>query len=374
MKDILKIVITGGPCAGKTTAMTRLQKFLEGEGYHVIICDETARWLIESGFKPFGPNTIELLSFQDAILEYQLLKENFWFERIQNSSAEKLAILFDRGILDNRAYLKPGEFEELAKQRGITEDEILARYNMVIHLVSTAVDKPDAYIVDGTRTEPIEVAVALDEKTMKTWEKHPNHPIINNNCSFDEKIEKVIDEIRRYLKIRKNKNRRKYLIKGIIFEKLEQTPVEIIKLQFRKFLGYDNNGITHIYTETIDNEVRPSWSFTETYRINDGEEITKERPISREEYNSALRTTENEILEKTRYIFITPDRRIFRMDVNHSGYNFSTVEVDDAKALPAIFRNAIDITGNESFKDENLLKNGKKIEKDIPKGYRKTLR
>ena len=373
MEDILKIVITGGPCAGKTTAMTRLQKFLEGEGYHVLICDETARWLIESGFKPFGNNAIETIPFQDTILEWQLIKEDFWIRQAKKSPSKKVAILYDRGVLDNRAYLKPGEFEKLAAAAGITEDEILARYNMVIHLMSTAVDKPDAYIIDGTRNETIEEARELDAKTMETWKRFPNRPIITNDCTIDEKIDRVIDEIRKYLGIRKTQAKRTYLIKGIDFEELNRTPLEIKKLYFRKFLGFDDNGVTHTYTETIDNAVRPAWSFTESYTLDDGEIVTKERPVSREEYNSALRATDSNILEKTRYTITTPSRT-FKVDIYHTGYNFSTVEVEDTKELPTIFRNPIDITGNEIFREENLLRTGIGVQEELPKGYTKILK
>ena len=34
-KSITKIVLTGGPCAGKTTALSRIQEFFSNIGYHV---------------------------------------------------------------------------------------------------------------------------------------------------------------------------------------------------------------------------------------------------------------------------------------------------------------------------------------------------
>jgi predicted ATPase len=372
MEDILKIVITGGPCAGKTTAMTKLTKFFESEGYHVVICNETARWLIESGIRPFGPGALPILDFQKGILDVQVAKEDLLLEYTKLVPCEKKVMIFDRGILDNRAYLRPGQFEKLAAMKGMTEDEILARYNMVIHLVSTAVDKEKAYITDGTRTETIEEAKELDRKTMETWDKHPNRSIFWNDCEFNEKIDRVINEISRYLGIRKAQPKRLYLIKGINYDELSKTPVTIKKLLYREFLGIDDNGVRHTYTETIDNEVRPSWSFTETYDMN-GEMITKERPISREEYNSALRVTENDILEKTRYIMTTPTRT-YKVDIYHSGYNFSTVEVEDTRELPAIFKNGIDITGNELFNEDNLLRFNRKAIEEVTKGYRKILR
>ena len=45
-KTITKIVITGGPCAGKTTAMNKIQKAFTALGYSVIFIPETATELI----------------------------------------------------------------------------------------------------------------------------------------------------------------------------------------------------------------------------------------------------------------------------------------------------------------------------------------
>ena len=38
----IKIVITGGPCAGKTTAMSWIQNAFTNKGYMVLFVDETA--------------------------------------------------------------------------------------------------------------------------------------------------------------------------------------------------------------------------------------------------------------------------------------------------------------------------------------------
>ena len=46
---ITKIVITGGPCAGKTTAMSWIQNAFTEKGYMVLFVDETATQLITGG-------------------------------------------------------------------------------------------------------------------------------------------------------------------------------------------------------------------------------------------------------------------------------------------------------------------------------------
>ena len=55
-KQITRIVLTGGPAAGKTTLISRiLKEFKQDEGWKVITIPETATELISGfGIKPFG--------------------------------------------------------------------------------------------------------------------------------------------------------------------------------------------------------------------------------------------------------------------------------------------------------------------------------
>ena len=53
MQNLTKIVITGGPCAGKTTALSKLEKHFTGLGFRVIFINETATELILNGIAPW---------------------------------------------------------------------------------------------------------------------------------------------------------------------------------------------------------------------------------------------------------------------------------------------------------------------------------
>ena len=48
-KEIYKIVITGGPCAGKSTALARIEEEMSKLGYKVIYVNEVATELILNG-------------------------------------------------------------------------------------------------------------------------------------------------------------------------------------------------------------------------------------------------------------------------------------------------------------------------------------
>ena len=51
-QTIVRIVITGGPCAGKTTAMSWIQNAFTKLGYRVLFIPETATELISGGVAP----------------------------------------------------------------------------------------------------------------------------------------------------------------------------------------------------------------------------------------------------------------------------------------------------------------------------------
>ncbi|MBR3576898.1 MAG: AAA family ATPase, partial [Clostridia bacterium] len=57
-KHITKIVITGGPCAGKTTGMGWIKKAFTAMGYSVIFIPETATELISGGVAPWTLNSV----------------------------------------------------------------------------------------------------------------------------------------------------------------------------------------------------------------------------------------------------------------------------------------------------------------------------
>ena len=54
MKTIKKIVITGGPCSGKSTMLNLIENTFTEKGYKVLIVSETATELIRGGISPLG--------------------------------------------------------------------------------------------------------------------------------------------------------------------------------------------------------------------------------------------------------------------------------------------------------------------------------
>ncbi len=198
---ITKIVITGGPCAGKTTAMSKVKESFEKEGYNVILVPETATELICSGIAPWT---------MDSKTNYQLyqMKLQFEKERIYSEAAchlskcRKLLVILDRGAMDNKAYLTGEQFDTILSALELTEEEILGRYNAVFHLVSAAKGDGEAYSLasNSARTESADEAADIDDRLLTVWENHPYRRIIDNSVDFGQKISILIQEIGDYLK------------------------------------------------------------------------------------------------------------------------------------------------------------------------------
>ena len=70
--EIKKIVITGGPCAGKTTALTWIHNKITALGYTVLFVPETATELITGGVAPWTCGTN--LDYQMIQMELRVAK------------------------------------------------------------------------------------------------------------------------------------------------------------------------------------------------------------------------------------------------------------------------------------------------------------
>lgn len=197
------IVLTGGPCAGKTTTISCVKDDLEEMGYHVLLLNECATELINGGIRPFGENAVPVFDFQNEILNLQLYKEKRYLDIIEKLPDEtECIILSDRGILDSKAYLGQELFTKLLDKNGLKEEELGNQYDMVIHMVTVATDVKTRYntTTNTARFENPEEAIGVDIRTGEAWKNHKNLKVIEATEVIDEKIEKVINLIHDFLK------------------------------------------------------------------------------------------------------------------------------------------------------------------------------
>lgn len=188
--NISKIVITGGPCAGKSSAMNILQNELEKLGYRVLIIAESATEFMSNGAKYLDPK------FQRYLIEYQLEKERICEEFAKHLN-NKAVILLDRGCMDCKAYTTSEEWVETLEELNTDEFKILNNYQAVFHLISTAKGKENAYTQENnsTRFETKEEAIIADDNVLNVWANHPYRKIIDNYPEFEDKVKCLLSEI-----------------------------------------------------------------------------------------------------------------------------------------------------------------------------------
>ena len=198
-KQITKIVVTGGPCAGKTTALSWIQNAFTKMDYAVLFVDETATQLITGGAAPWL--TTSNRDYQWQLIQLQQAKEKAFTEIGKTLKEEKILIVCDRAVMDNCAYMTGEEFEWILDRMDTLQDTILDEYGAVFHLVTAAKGAEEYYTLanNQARTETPEEAIALDDKLIAAWEGHPHHSTIDNSTGFEEKMLRLIREIAAFL-------------------------------------------------------------------------------------------------------------------------------------------------------------------------------
>lgn len=198
-KQIYKIVITGGPCAGKTTALNYIKEAFEQRGYTPIFCPETATELISGGVAPWTCTTN--VEYQHCQLGLQHAKEQIFLEAANHMPPEKMVIIFDRGFLDNKVYMTDEEFTGLLEEMSFSEDKTRNWYDGIFHLETAAKGDEDAYTLsnNGARYETALQACELDDKLIKAWDGHPYHRIIGHEYDFEDKMQHLIRELNLFI-------------------------------------------------------------------------------------------------------------------------------------------------------------------------------
>ena len=191
-----RIVLTGGPGGGKTTAADLFRREI---GERVVLVPESATLLFGGGF-PRARAPKAILAAQRAIFHVQRNLED-----IQAELFPGRILLCDRGTVDGAAYW-PGEAHHFFNALGTTLEHELARYDAVIFFETAAAG--DFRIEGGNpvRNESNQEALKLDRKLRALWSKHSRFVLVPHNRSFFKKISfglAVLDGIVSELKSRR---------------------------------------------------------------------------------------------------------------------------------------------------------------------------
>ena len=196
-KRVYKLVLTGGPCAGKTTGQNRVSDFFENLGWKVYRVPETANILLGGGVKFAELSAQDALTFQENLIKTMIALESTYFQ-LAESCSKNCLVICDRGIMDATAFISAEEWASIAKRNHWKTCNLRdKRYDQVIHMVSAANGAEMFYTTDDheTRSEGVELARQLDDRAAAAWIGHPYYDVIDNSTSFDHKLIRTIDII-----------------------------------------------------------------------------------------------------------------------------------------------------------------------------------
>ena len=201
MDSIVKVVLTGGPCAGKTTALVRVIEHFSSLGFKVFTIPEVPTLFTQAGMNYLTQNRGFFYEGEKATLEIQLALEDK-FLRMAQECTEPCIIVCDRGAMDISAYMEPETWASITRAVGTSTSQLRQRYDAVLHLVSAA-DGAEQYYTTANNAqryeqmneEGLRIARMLDKRVIKAWTGHPHLRVINNHDDFDAKMRRVIKEI-----------------------------------------------------------------------------------------------------------------------------------------------------------------------------------
>lgn len=181
-----RIVLTGGPGAGKTAVLELVRQYF---CQHVIVLPESAGILFGGGF-PRGIAADERACAQRAIFHVQRELET-WAWAHDGSAI----VLCDRGTVDGAAYWPgPGT---LWSSVGTTREDEMRRYDAVIHLRTPGL--PAYNHSNPLRVETVAEAALIDERITEAWADHPRRFVVASTDDFLHKAHSALAIIRELL-------------------------------------------------------------------------------------------------------------------------------------------------------------------------------
>jgi len=179
-----RVVLTGGPGAGKTALLELIR---QSSCSHVKVLPEAAGVVFGGGF-PREDDPVCRRAAQRAIFYVQRELE------ITGDRHNPAIVLCDRGTVDGLAYW-PGPAEEFWSSLGTTLDSELGRYDAVIHLRTPALEHGYNH-QNPLRTESPAAAAVIDARIAEAWQPHPRRFIVESSSDFLDKASRALQILR----------------------------------------------------------------------------------------------------------------------------------------------------------------------------------
>lgn len=194
---ITKIVLTGGPCGSKTSALPLITKHFSGKGLNVFTVPEIATMLYMGGVNLKMDPPDYHFTLEHTAFRLQVAMEEA-YEKMANVHSGDSLIVYDRGLSDLAAYCDDSMWQSLCHGFNTTPRALRDyRYDAVIHLV-TAANGAEAHYTNANnpaRNCTLEEARYLDARSRDAWTPCPHRIIVDNSTDFSGKIDRTIKAI-----------------------------------------------------------------------------------------------------------------------------------------------------------------------------------
>ena len=183
-----KIVLTGGPGAGKTVVTAAL---LPHFGDRLVLVPEAATAVYLNLDTRWDRLDVEgRRHVQTVMYQHQLEQENRFAAEYPHA-----VLLLDRGTIDGAAYWPDGE-DAFWPAVGTKHADEIARYDAVLWLeTAAALGIYDGAASNEVRFEDAATAVESGRKLLRLWHDHPNLHHVGAFVSVEDKISAVIEVI-----------------------------------------------------------------------------------------------------------------------------------------------------------------------------------
>lgn len=189
-KNIFRIALTGGPCAGKTTALVKIIERFTDRGFLVYTLPETPTLYMNASVNFLTEDKTYFYNIEKSILKFQIQMEDNFIE-LAKTVNKPVIIISDRGVMDISAYMDRDMWLAILDEMGLSEFMLReTRYDAVIHMVTAADGAAEFYTTENNtaRHENIDLACEIDKKILTAWTGHQNLRIVDNDRDFERKI------------------------------------------------------------------------------------------------------------------------------------------------------------------------------------------
>lgn len=374
---VVIVTLTGGPLAGKSTGLIRIEYDFMRRGWFVVSVPEAATIVRNAGFKAETGVITNYAGQREMIRVGENLFVQMLVAAIQ-AGHKQIMILRDRSSFDCAAYMQDyDEFVALLHEMGI-DVSMLNSSDKTVFLDSLGVDNPTLYDElcsnNTARHENAEQAAAANERLVKAYEHFGVQALRIGNGDPDGaegKNRAIVNALLGLVGEPTVQSQRAFAIPVGALDVAAQVGIDLTRsMQIRQFYldGWR-------YRETLGPDLSRSYVATKKVRRSAADPVVRykeERSINAGEFFYMHRMAaqlEHTVVGKTRYFGFcssAPNRRLitvdrYRTDLIPSADRYCRVEIDNLEpgqesGMPDIITHfgGREVTGQIQHSDEGL--------------------